>query len=117
MADARRLISDAASRWQRISRELMLIVLLSGIFNVINVGVAREFRFSNEYIAVLFTKILLFAVLVVIQFWQTYRLVPRYVAALEERSGGTRRTFAVISLVNVILAGTAVFLGLELRFR
>ena len=40
---AARLTATALGRFQRISRELVFLILLTGIFNVINAGVARGF--------------------------------------------------------------------------
>lgn len=94
-------------RFQRLSRELIVVILLTGIFNVIFAGVLHGFRFSPAYIAVLSAKIALFVAIIANQLWYSYRLVPH---ALE-----SSRAVTWSAVVNVILAAIVVFLGLNLR--
>jgi len=113
--DAGRLIVGAAHRFQRLSRELVLIVLLTGIFNMIYAGIGRGFGFSTPYVVMLVAKIAAFVAMAVLQAWQTYALLPRYAAALEAGEPGERR-FAVATAAGVLLAAAAIFMGLGLRY-
>ena len=94
-------------RFQRLSRELILVVLLTGIFNLIFVGVLTGFQFSTEYLTLVTTKLALFVGLIANQLWYSYRLVPEAVES--------SRTVTWSAVANVLIAGIVVFLGLSLR--
>lgn len=94
-------------RFQRLSRELILIVLLTGIFNLIFVGLWTDFRFSVEYLTFVAAKFVLFIALIANQMWYSYRLVPR---ALESTRDATWS-----AVVNVLFAAIVIYLGLSLR--
>lgn len=94
-------------RFQRLSRELILVVLLTGIFNLIFVGMLSSFQFSAEYLTLVAVKFALFIALIANQMWYTYRLVPQ---ALE-----SSRPVTWSAVVNVLFAAIVIFLGLSLR--
>lgn len=120
--DAARLFAAASGRFLRISREIIVLVLLTGIFNVINAGVARGFAFSPAYIAILLFKIGAFVTIAGVQVWQAVRLAP---ALFSETSAsdasashaidrGQRRVLAT-SVVVLLLSVLAILGGLLLR--
>lgn len=94
-------------RFQRLSRELILVVLLTGIFNLIFVGMLSRFQFSAEYLILVAAKFALFVALVANQVWYSYRLVPQ---ALESSRAATWS-----AVVNALFAAIVIFLGLSLR--
>jgi len=111
------LIASVTGRFQRISRELIFAILLTGIFNVLHAGLLREFHFGAKYLGALFLKIALFLTIIVVQLWQSYRLTPALTSAATdlERTRLQRRAMAMAS-VNLVLAVVAIFLGLKLRY-
>ncbi len=120
-----RLVTMVLRRFQRISRELILLILLTGMFNLISAGVARGFNFSATYIVMLVIKVTLFVVMVAIQAWQGFRLAPAF-ASLVSGTEQTvvpgavkrlRRRALATSMLNMVLAATAILLGLGLRYR
>ncbi len=124
--EAARLVAMSVERFQRISRELIFVILLTGLFNLINAGIARGFNFSPTYLIMLAVKVSLFLVVVVIQFWQSLRLVPALVAVASDTEPGhappqalkrLRKQFFTTSLLSVVLAAALIFLGLGLRYR
>jgi len=121
-----RFAATTAARFQRISRELVFIILLTGIINLIYIGVARSFSFGSAYVVALALKISLFASLIAIQAWQSFRLSPRIVAIgsqmeaadqLPAEATRIRKRAFLLSMVNFVLAALAVYLGLGLRYR
>lgn len=122
-----RLVARVVHRFQRISWELVAVIVVTGIFNVLRVGVARGFGFDAAYVGMLVGKLCLLVAIVALQAWQSFRLVPAFVAVASNASpiSGSeppeftrfrRRAFAS-SLLAVVLAAIAVFLGLLLRYR
>lgn len=93
-------------RFQRLSRELILLVLLTGIFNLILVGMWARFQFSTPYLTLVGAKLLLFFVMIANQFWYSYRLAPPLEAS-------RKATWSAIA--NVIFAAAVIYLGLSLR--
>jgi copper transport protein len=120
------LVSAVVHRFQSVSWELVSLILLTGIFNTIHVGSARGFEFGPTYVEILGAKVGLFAAIVAVQAWQSYRLVP----ALAALASGTRwnpdssppelgklkRRALTASLLVLVLAASAIVLGLELRY-
>lgn len=120
---AARLAATVMRRFQRVSRELIFLVFLTGIFNVINAGVARSFAFSGVYLTMLFSKVALFAAMIGVQAWQTMRLTPAMdpvgdnVDTDLDDARRARRLFGLASWLNVLLAVVVVLLGVSLRYR
>ena len=124
--ESARLVAMAVQRFQRISREVILLILLTGIFNLILAGVARGFQFSAAYLTMLAAKVGLFAAIVAIQAWQSFRLAPALVSitsGTEQASGPApaaikrlQRQALVTSLLSLIFAVAAILLGLRLRY-
>ncbi len=122
-----RLVAMVVQRFQRISREVVFLILLTGIFNLINAGVARGFDFSATYIRMLVIKVALFIVIIAIQTWQSFRLVPAYSAitsdmeqAVDTASGAFKRLHRralMTSILSLVLAASVILLGLALRYR
>lgn len=97
-------------RFQRLSRELVLAILLTGIFNLIFVGVHTRFSFSVEYLAVVGVKFFILLLMLGNQLWYSYKLVPRWI---EGRDG--RRAATLSAIANVVLGAIVLYLGLNLR--
>ena len=114
-----RLVAHTIQRFQRISREVVLLILLTGLFNVINAGMARGFEFGGPYMRTLFLKVGLFVAVVVIQGWQSFRLAPRFAAITEETPAEVAKRYdrrlLVSSLASLLLAVIAILLGVRLR--
>lgn len=100
-------VATLVHRFQRLSRELILVILLTGIFNLIIVGLMTGFRFSAEYLSIVGVKITLFIAIIANQLWYSYRLVPQ--AEASSRAAGWS------ALANALLAAVVVYLGLSLR--
>ena len=103
-ANASDLAVAIVRRFQRLSRELLLVIVLTGIFNLINVGLPVRFSFPEPYLWIVGGKVALLALMAGNQAWFSYSLVPQ-----------ARPNAAVSALVNVGLAAVVIFLGLRLR--
>lgn len=109
----RRMVPDRSSelvdvlvrRFQRLSRELVFLILLTGIFNVINAGMGTGFAYSARYLQIVGSKLLLFLVMVANQAWYSLVLLPN-----------ESRRAAWVAAANAALAGIVLYLGLTLRY-
>lgn len=97
-------------RFQRLSRELVFVIVLTGIFNLIFVGVLTRFAYAPEYLMLVAVKFALLLIMFGNQLWYSYRLFPEWVA----KESGARPT-SLSAITNVVLGGIALFLGLSLR--
>ncbi len=97
-------------RFQRLSRELVFVILLTGIFNLIFVGALSRYDFSAGYLGVVGAKVGLFLIILGNQLWYSYRLVPKWV-----ESGEGARAATISAVANVVLAAIVLYLGLSLR--
>lgn len=123
---AARLAAAVMGRFARISREMIFLIALTGVFNLISAGNARGFHFSTTYIAALLAKVILFAAIVGIQAWQCLRLTPALVSHASGSNPGTdpvpvpletlKRRAVVSSVVNFVLGLSVILLGLGLRY-
>ena len=103
---AHAFVEAVVRRYQRISRELILAILLTGIFNVLNLGVMTQFAFGGDFIRLLVLKIVLFGMMAANQAWYTFALVP---------SREKKRLATWSAAANVLLAAVVIFLALHLR--
>lgn len=99
-------VATLVKRFQRLSRELILVVLLTGIFNLIIVGAMSRFQFSPQYLTLVGAKITVFIALIANQLWYSYRLVPR--------SPESSRAATWSAVANAVFAAVVVYLGLSL---
>ena len=100
------LIETLVRRFQRFSRELFFTILLTGIFNLINVGWLTNFSYPATYLQLVGAKFILFLAMGINQAWYSLALVPQ----------GKTRTALWSALVNAVLAAVVLYLGLRLRF-
>jgi uncharacterized membrane protein len=103
---AHELVEAITRRFQRLSRELILAIFLTGIFNVVNLGVMTHFAFGSDFIRLLGIKVVLFGMMAVNQVWFTFVLIP---------SPEKKRLATWSAVVNVLLAALVIYLGLRLR--
>jgi uncharacterized membrane protein len=125
-SEAARLAANTAQRFQRVSRELVAIILITGIFNLIFAGIARSFQFGAGYLSMLGVKVVFFIVIVGLQLWQTTRLYPAltmltadagtHADTASEAVKKLRRRALTASVLSSVLALVAILLGLQLRF-
>lgn len=100
------VIEQLVRRFQRLSRELVFIVLLTGIFNVMNAGAAAGFSYSDRFLQIVGGKIVLFIAMVANQAWYSLVLIPKRKTP----------TAAWAAATNVVLAAVVLYLGLTLRY-
>jgi uncharacterized membrane protein len=100
------VVEALVRRFQRLSRELVFLVLLTGIFNIMNAGAATGFIYGERFIRIVGTKLFLVIVIAANQAWYSLRLIPRR----------RTRAAALSATVNVILAAVVLYLGLTLRY-
>jgi uncharacterized membrane protein len=118
------LVESVLKRFQRISREVIFLVFLSGIFNIMLAGMGRNFAFGATYMGLLTVKLVLFVTIIIVQAWQSMRLAPSFVATAEKTGAdefgplaqGFRRRLYLSGLVSVALGITVIVLGLKLRY-
>ena len=116
------LVEAVLKRFQRISREVIFLIFLSGTFNIILAGMASNFAFGSTYMRILTVKLALFVVIVIVQAWQSSRLAPSFVAIVAETdtmgpaAGQLQRRLYLTALLNLVLGVTVILLGLTLRY-
>jgi uncharacterized membrane protein len=121
-AEGARAAEWMARRFLRVSREVVLIIVLSGILNVVNVGLSRGFRLSAAFVAALIAKAALLAVMASIQVWQTLRFASERVALATSgedespRAARLQRRAVASAVLGSILSALAILLGLHLRY-
>ena len=103
---SRELLEALSRRFLRLSRELVLLILLSGIFNVISAGAASGFSYGSRYLIVVGIKFGLLLVMAANQAWSALVLAPR----------GETRLATWSAAVNILLAAVALYLALTIRF-
>jgi len=123
---AARLVATVLHRFQRVSREIIFLVFLTGVFNLINAGVARSFDFTPTYLKLVGVKVVLFVVIIVIQAWHSFRVAPALVSmtssmeqAIGPLSADVRRLqhrAMWMSILSTVLAVSVILLGLQLRY-
>lgn len=115
------LVDGVLKRFQRISREVIFLIFLSGMFNIILAGMGRNFAFGSTYMRILTVKVVLFIIIIIIQAWQSTRLAPSFVAVAADTTDGQsaeplRRKLYLTTLLNLALGVTVIALGLKLRY-
>lgn len=103
--EAAELIQRIVRRFLRVSRELILIVFLSGIFNVLHLGYVSQFAYTERFLWIVGAKFVLFAAMAANQLWYSMRLVP---------TGQTDRA-SWSAIGGVVLAAVVIYLALILR--
>ena len=121
-----KLAAIAMQRFMRISREIIFLVFLTGIFNVMHAGVARGFDFGGVYLKVLVIKFTIFVAIIVVQAWQSLRLGPALVSTAAQISDASspahtsfrrlQRDALLTSILAIVLGTIAILLGLGLRY-
>lgn len=120
------IIERTVRRFQTISWEAVAIIFITGIFNLTNAGIVREFNFSAAYLHVVATKLLLLVVIIAIQSFQSYSILPKLICApssdenLPSRSDSfdrVRKKTIFLSMLNLVLAGSVIYLGLGLKYQ
>ena len=118
-------IERAARRFQNISWEAVGIIFLTGIFNLINTALVRGVNFSSVYMRIVALKLLLLVTIVAIQSFQSYRVLPKIFSAPPTPGPGLssdsidklRKQATLLSILNLVLAATLIYLGLGLRYQ
>ena len=116
------IIERTARRFQNISWEAVGVIFLTGIFNLINVGLERDFDFSSAYMRVVATKLFLLVTIIAIQSFQSYRVLPKIFSAAATPLGfdsieKLRKKAMLLSILNLVLAAMVIYLGLGLRYQ
>lgn len=121
-----RIIDGAVKRFQTLSWEAVGIIILTGIFNLINVGLERDFNFSEAYLHTVATKFFLLIIIIAIQSFQSYNLIPGMISTLSSDDKLPARTDSfdrfrkrtmLLSVPKLLLAGLVIYLGLSLEYR
>jgi uncharacterized membrane protein len=114
--DVSRIIDRTVKRFQTISWEAVGIITLTGVFNLINVGLENHFNFSAAYLYTVATKLLLLIVIIAIQSFVSYSLFPRLITAASSHDRLRKRAM-LLSVPQLALAGSAIYLALSLKYR
>jgi putative copper export protein len=110
-----RLLADLYRRYRAISWEAVGLLILTGLFNLINAGYGIGFGFSPAFLSTLAIKMALFAVLLGLHAWHSLVLLPRLLSRRPEQPAPPLGPALYVSLLNLALAFTVIFLGLGLR--
>lgn len=119
------ILEKTTRRFKTISWEAIGLIILTGIFNLVNVGMMRDFNFSSNYIKLLVIKLVLVVVILSGQGMYHSALAKLKFAAKNvseesqfisgDYSKMSRKT-TIISLVIIGLAVAAIYIGLGLRY-
>ena len=99
------LIAGVVRRFIRLSRELILIVFLSGLFSVLAIGYSTQFEYSSRFLWLVSAKFVLFLALAGNQMWHGLRLVPQ----------GRQRAATASSIFSAALAAVILYFAIMLR--
>ena len=110
-------------RFYRLSRELVFVILITGIFNLVNRGILVQFNFSSTYLIVLGVKFTILMVIAGLQMYYSLKLIPVLSEALLGEQEGNevmltrlrKQAFGIASLM-MIFGITAIYLGLNLGY-
>lgn len=104
--EAEELVERLVRRFLRFSRELILVVFLTGLFSVLSIGYATQFAYSERFLWLVGAKFVLFVILAANQTWYGLRLVPQRRKPLATASSITGAGLAaVVIYLAVILRG------------
>lgn len=113
------LLERMVQRFQRFSRELVLLIIVTGIFNVVNRGLLIEFNFSSNYLIVLGTKVTILLTIVCLQVFYSLKVIPGLAEALaagnDDLPGHQKKAFWTACSMAV-LGACAIFMGLNLGY-
>lgn len=117
------LLERLVHRFQRLSRELLYVILVTGVFNMIFRGTLIEFRFSSKFLTFVGVKFTLLLVIAALQVYYSLKLIPQIADAANspseqapDASRKLNRKAHVVSALMVALAVVIVYLGLSLRY-
>ena len=103
-------------RFQRLSRELLYVMLVTGVFNLMFRGALIEFNFSTRYLTFVGVKFTLLLVIAALQVYYSVKLIPRVLDTADESPGRLRRRAWWIAAGMTGAGAAAVYLGLSLRY-
>jgi len=119
-----RIMERVGRRFLPISWGLLLLILFTGLINVMNTGIAIGFRFPSRYMWILTVKFLLVLGIFAIHAIHVYILGPKITAAAsrldpaatELPKDATRlsKGSAIVSMLGILLGLIVVWLGLIL---
>ncbi len=115
-----RLAEKVLSGFDAYSKEVIGVIVLTGIFNLINTGWLRRFHFSSDYWWLLSFKLGIFCVMIALHLVLRRSLIPG-LALLAEQENHTAerarlyRKYLVLIALLLMLAAVAVLMGLALR--
>jgi putative copper export protein len=116
---AARLTAGTVRRFHRMSVHVIVLIVLTGVFNLMNMGIPMGFQFGAAFLHLLLVKVGLFLLIVGIQSWQAWGLVPALASSPEPAPDRLRTLYRRLfwtSMLNLALAVIVVRLGLELRY-
>jgi uncharacterized membrane protein len=117
------LLLRIRGRFQVFRWEAVILVILTGIFNIINVGLARNFDFTNPYFQWLSIKITVVILIIAIQLYHQFRYIPifeKYAADIAKNDSDglseIEAKFTTTAWIALIMAVVVVLLAVSLRF-
>ncbi len=110
-------------RFYRLSRELLFVILLTGVFNLVNRGILVQFNFSSTYLVVIGIKFTILMSIAGLQIYYSLNVIPQLSRLLQEGRDEhetailqlRKKAFGVASLM-VTLGVAAIFMGLNLGY-
>ncbi len=113
-------------RFRRFNMELIIFILLSGIFNLINSGWTTGFNFSGTYMTLVAVKAVLFVGIVALQHVYGNRFLPQIVEMTEGFESDfsllpddftiLRKKIMQLLGASTVMSLVALFIGLYLRY-
>jgi len=114
------------NRFKTVQWEAIGVIILTGIFNLINVSYMRNFNFSSNYINFLVFKLILVTLIIVSQGIQNSVYGPRLISmarshdqkleSFPESYKKIRRKIFFLLMVNIGFAAMVIYIGLGLKY-
>jgi len=117
-----RSFENITRRFNTFSKEMIGVIVLTGIFNLINAGWGIQYDFSAHYLNLLFIKLFLVVIIILLQMIHSRVFVPKLIERLSQQNAANapadlrklrRRSFAITAL-TLLTAAVIILLGVML---
>ena len=113
-------------RFNRFTKELVGVIILSGIFNLINHGWLIDFNFSATYLQFFVLKMIIVVAIIILQSLLSLVVMPKWLAASTEQDEANspkpavfeknRKRANLYNAFSIILAAAAILIGMALKY-
>ena len=84
--DFARSLENISNRFNTFSKEMVGVIVLTGIFNLINAGWEIQYNFSARFLNLLFLKLFFVVIVILLQVIHSRTFVPKLVELLSQQN-------------------------------